>query len=116
MKAGDQDPKIPFIETAGKLKLPPAQIGATALKIGVTEGLTVIVIVALLAHCPEDGVKVYVVVEVLFKAGDQVPVIPFEEVVGKGLNVAPAHIGATAVKVGVTKVLTLTNIVVFELH
>ena len=49
-KEGDQDPKIPLVETAGKLKLPPAQIGDIALKIGVTDGLTVIVIVALLAH------------------------------------------------------------------
>jgi len=37
----------------------------------------------------------------LFKAGDQVPVILFEEVVGKGDKVAPEHIAETAVKVGV---------------
>ena len=38
------------------------------------------------AHCPADGVKVYVVVpavEVLIVAGLHVPVIPFVEVMGK---------------------------------
>jgi hypothetical protein len=41
------------------------------------------------------------VVVVLFKAGNQVPVNPFNEVVGKAGMTAPLHIGATAVKVGV---------------
>ena len=41
------------------------------------------------------------------KAGDQVPVIPFVEVVGKADKVAPEQIGATAVNVGVTAVLTV---------
>ena len=49
----------------------------------------------------------YVVVAVLLRAGDQVPVIPFVEVVGNGANVAPEQIGATAVNVGVTAVLTV---------
>jgi len=35
------------------------------------------VIVAVEAHCPAVGVKVYRVVAALFNAGDQVPVIPF---------------------------------------
>ena len=41
------------------------------------------------------------------KAGDQVPVILLFEVVGSGANVAPEQIGATAVNVGVTAVLTV---------
>ena len=49
----------------------------------------------------------YVVVAVLLSAGDQVPVIPLVEVVGNGANVAPEQIGATAVNVGVTAVLTV---------
>ena len=49
----------------------------------------------------------YVVVVVLFNAGDQLPVIPLFDVVGNGANVAPVHIGATAVKVGVILVLTV---------
>jgi len=43
----------------------------------------------------------------LSKAGAQVPVMPLLEVVGKGVSVAPAHIGVTAVNVGVTLVLTM---------
>lgn len=44
----------------------------------------------------------------LFIAGDQVPVIPFNEVVGSGLSSAPAQMGALCVKVGVTFGVTLT--------
>ena len=40
------------------------------------------------------------VVVVLSKAGDQVPVYPFSEVVGNALKVPPAQIGAIAVNVG----------------
>jgi hypothetical protein len=36
----------------------------------------------------------------LSKAGDQVPVYPLREVVGKAVNVPPSHIAATAVNVG----------------
>mgnify|MGYP000014342783 CR=1 FL=1 len=57
---------------------------ATGLKVGVIFGLTTIVIVVAEAHCPPFGVKVYVVVAVLFTAGDQDPTLPFNEVVGKG--------------------------------
>jgi hypothetical protein len=39
------------------------------------------------------------VVVVLFKAGDQVPVNPLIEVVGKGLKLPPAQIGAIGLKV-----------------
>ena len=50
--------------------------------------------------------NVYIVVVVLFNAGDQLPVIPFSDVVGKGLNAAPEHIAATGLNVGVTFGLT----------
>ena len=53
---------------------------------------------------------------VLFKAGDQVPVIPLVEVVGKADNTWPEHIGATAVKVGVINGLTVIVIVVVLPH
>ncbi len=56
---------------------------------------TTIVIVAVAAHCPALGVKVYVVVVVLFRAGDQVPVMLLLEVVGNEDNVVPEQIGAT---------------------
>jgi len=44
---------------------------------------------------------------VLFKAGAQVPVIPLLDVVGSAVSVAPEHIGATAVNVGVIFGLTV---------
>jgi len=53
---------------------------------------------------------------VLSKAGDQVPVIPLLEVVGNGVSVAPEHIGATAVNVGVTFGLTVIVKVVVVAH
>ena len=46
-------------------------------------------------------------VVVLSNAGDQVPVMPLLDVVGSAVSVAPAHMGATAVKVGVVLVLTV---------
>jgi hypothetical protein len=59
-KAGDQLPVIPLVEVVGKGdKLPPAQIGATALKVGVTFEFTVMLMVVVVAHCPAVGVKVY---------------------------------------------------------
>jgi len=42
------------------------------------------------------------VVAVLFKAGDQVPVIVFVDVVGKADKVVPEQIGPTDEKIGVT--------------
>jgi hypothetical protein len=41
-------------------------------------------------------------VAVLFKAGDQVPVIPLMEVAGKEAKAPPEQIGGIAVKFGVT--------------
>jgi len=64
--------------------------------------LTTIVIVVLVAHNPAVGVNVYVVVVVLLIAGDQVPVIPFVEAVGKAGITSPEQYGPTAAKVGVT--------------
>ena len=58
----------------------------------------------------------YVVVVVLFSTGDQVPVIPLVDVVGKADNVAPEQIGATAVNVGVTFGVTVIDIVVVVAH
>ena len=58
-KAGDHEPVIPLFEVVGNAdKVAPEQIGATALNVGVMFGLTVIVKVAVVAHCPAVGVKV----------------------------------------------------------
>jgi hypothetical protein len=50
---------MPLFEVVGSGdKAAPEQIGATALNVGVMFGLTVIVNVAVVAHCPADGVNV----------------------------------------------------------
>jgi hypothetical protein len=76
-------------------------MGATWLNVGSVGEFTVTVIVAVEAHCPAVGVNVYNVVAVLLLAGDHVPVIPFNEVVGNE-NISPEQIEAIWVKVGVT--------------
>jgi len=106
--AGVQVPVMPLLEVVGNaVSVAPEQIGATAVNVGVMFGLTVIVKVVVVAHCPAVGVNVYVVVVVLSKAGDQVPVMPLLEVVGNAVSVAPEQIGATAVNVGVIFGLTV---------
>ena len=58
-KAGVQVPVMPFSDVVGKAdKVPPEQIDATVLNVGVMFGLTVMVKVAVVAHCPAVGVKV----------------------------------------------------------
>ena len=49
--AGDHEPVIPLVEVVGNAdRVAPEQIGATALKVGVIFGLTVIVSVVVVAH------------------------------------------------------------------
>ena len=52
------------------------------------------VMVVALAHCPAVGVNEYVVVAEVFIAGDQIPVIPFVELVGN-VKAVPIQTGAT---------------------
>ena len=79
----------------------------------VTNEFTLIVNVVVVAHCPAAGMKVYVVVVVLFKAGDHVPVIPFSDVVGNAVSVAPEQMAATGSNVGVVFGFTvIVNVVV----
>ena len=57
--AGAHVPVMPLVEVIGRaVKVAPEQIGATAVNVGVMFGLTVIVKVAVVAHCPAAGVKV----------------------------------------------------------
>ena len=57
--AGAHVPEIPLFDVVGKAAtVAPEQIGATAVKVGVTCGLTVMVKVVVVAHCPTFGVKV----------------------------------------------------------
>ena len=58
-KAGVHEPVIPLLEFIGNgVSVAPEHIGATALNVGVIFGLTVIVNVVVVAHCPAAGVKV----------------------------------------------------------
>ena len=57
--AGDHVPVIPFSDVVGNgANAAPEHIGATALNVGVTFAFTVIVSVAVIAHCPAVGVNV----------------------------------------------------------
>ena len=50
---------MPSLEVVGNAaSVAPEQIGATAVNVGVTLGLTVMVNVVVVAHCPAVGVKV----------------------------------------------------------
>ena len=92
------------------------QSGPTCVNAGVTFGVTVIVKVAVVAHCPAVGVNVYVVVAVLFKAGAQVPVMPLLEVVGNGDNIVPEQTAATGLNVGVIWLVITISIVAGVAH
>ena len=85
------------------------------MNVGVTGAPTLTVIVAVVAQAPAAGVNVYVVVVVLFTAGDHVPEIPFNEEVGS-VNGSPLQIGAICVNVGVTGWFTVTLIVAVVAH
>lgn len=119
-KAGDHEPVMPLLEVVGSAdKLAPEQIGATALNVGVTFGLTVVVYVVVVAHWPLLGVNVYVPLAVLLTtAGLQVPVIPLDELTGKVTTGAPSQIEVLVPKgnVGTTLGFTVTLSVVPATH
>ena len=57
--AGDQVPVIPLLEVVGNAdRVAPEQMGATAVKVGVIFGLTVMVKMVVVAHWPAVGVNV----------------------------------------------------------
>jgi len=57
--AGAQVPVNPLVEVVGNGdNTAPEQIGETALNVGVIFGLTVMVNVVVVAHCPAVGVNV----------------------------------------------------------
>jgi hypothetical protein len=61
------------------------------VKLGTVGALIAMVIVAVAAHCPAEGVKVYVVEALLFIAGDQLPDIPLLDTRGRSGMLAPAQ-------------------------
>jgi hypothetical protein len=57
--AGDQVPVITLVDVVGKAAIvAPEQTAATCVNVGVVLGVTVMVIVAVLAHNPAVGVNV----------------------------------------------------------
>jgi hypothetical protein len=68
------------------------------------------VFVAHVGDAVDVGVNVYVVVAILFKAGDQLPTILLLDVVGNALNVSPEQIDPICVKAGVVSGLTVTSV------
>ena len=57
--AGDHVPVMPLLEVVGNGAITlPEQTGGVCVKVGVTVELTVMVIVAVVAHCPAAGVNV----------------------------------------------------------
>jgi len=57
--AGAHVPVMPLLEVVGNGdKVAPEHTGATVVNVGVMLELTVIVSVAVVAHCPGSGVKV----------------------------------------------------------
>jgi hypothetical protein len=56
--AGDQLPENPFIELVGRVIVPPEQMGAIGLNVGIVGASTLTVMDAVVAHCPDVGVKV----------------------------------------------------------
>jgi hypothetical protein len=108
---------IPLVEVTGSgARVAPEQMAATGVNVGVKFGLTVIIKVVVVAHCPAFGVKVYVVVAVLFNAGAQVPVMPLVDVTGNGASVAPEQMAAMGVNAGVIFGLTVITKVVVVAH
>ena len=58
-KAGDHVPVTPLFDVVGKaLSVPPEQIAATCVKMGVVIGFTVMISVCVVAHWPAAGVNV----------------------------------------------------------
>ena|SRR5664279_2216108 len=94
----------------------PEQMAATGVNVGVVFAFTVTVKFVDVAHCPPVGKNVYVVVAVLFNGGDQVPDIPFSDVVGNADNTDPEQMAATGVKTGVTFALIVIVNVVDDAH
>jgi hypothetical protein len=114
--AGLQVPVMLFVEVVGNVKLPPLHIGAMGATSVVTEGVTVTVLVAAIAHCPVVGVNVYVVVALLLNAGLHVPLMLFIEVVGNATT-PPLQIVVSGLTIAVAPgAFTLTVMVAVVAH
>jgi hypothetical protein len=105
-------PVTPLLEVVGKASgVAFWQYGPSCVKVGTVGAVTTISIVAVVAHNPAVGVKVYVVVTAVAVdiAEFHVPVIPLVEVVGKASGVAFWHYGPSCVNVGTIGSLTVNK-------
>jgi hypothetical protein len=112
--AGFHVPVMPLVDVVGKTgTVAPLQMAGIAVNVGVVFASTVMVNGTVAKHPGPLAVKVYVLVVVLLTvAGLQVPVTPLIDVVGKTGAVAPLHIEAIGLNVGVTIAFTTTDKVV----
>ena len=78
-------------------------------------GSTCTNIVVVLAHCPGNGINVYVAEASLFGVGDQTPEIPSKLVVGIFIG-SPSQIEPIGSKVGVTRTGLLTDTLFVEVQ
>jgi len=103
--AGLHVPAMPLFEVAGNVGAVLFwQSGPICVNVGVICALIVMLSDAVVAHCPADGVNVYVVVPavlVFIVEGLHVPVIPLLDVVGRAEAVLFWQSGPIAVNVGV---------------
>ena len=86
---------------------------------GTTLVVTVTVWLAKRAHCPTSGVKLYTVVPgvaVFITAGIQIPVIPFNDILGSGSGVSPTQYSSSSAKSGVCESETSTESTKGEAH
>jgi hypothetical protein len=88
------------------------QYGPNCVNVGVTLAVTATIIVVEVAQRPAVGVKVYVIepIAAVDIAVFQVPLIPFEEIVGSIPGAAFKQYGPNCVNVGIVGVLTVTAI------
>ena len=118
--AGLHVPVIPLLDVPGNAgALEFWQSGPIAENVGVTCGSTVMVNVAVVAHCPAAGVNVYVVVPavaVLIVAGLHVPLTPLLDVAGNAGARLFWQSGPIAVNIGVICALMVMLKVVLVAH
>jgi hypothetical protein len=116
--AGDHVPVYPLFDVVANVgAVLPEQNAAIELNDGVTGAFTVTLILAVLAHCPAVGVKVYVPEVVLLTvAGDHDPIYPLFDVVANIGAVLPEQNAAIELKVGVTCTFTVTLILAVLAH
>lgn len=123
--APDQFPVMLPCVVGNEMGAAISHIADRGVRLTVVGALTVIVIVLLLAHCPELGAKVKVIAPLNPKGSNElpetpeplhVPVIPLWVVLRViGLSAAQSVVGVTE-SVGVTAAFTVTVVVLDEAH